>query len=210
MSNDRLIYLPLGGAGEIGMNCYLYGYGPAGKERFIMVDLGLTFPDMDTTPGVDLILPDIEWIEKRRDRLDAIFITHAHEDHVGAVGHLWGHLKAPIYARSFTAHMARLKFEEAGHDELMIKTAPVFPDMIEAGAFKVGFAPISHSIPESSALGHRHACGPDRPYRRFQTRRQSRRRRGLGSRPLVQDRQTRRQGAGLRFHERVLAAAGTF
>ena len=152
MSNDRLIYLPLGGAGEIGMNCYLYGYGPAGKERFIMVDLGLTFPDMDTTPGVDLILPDIEWIEKRRDRLDAIFITHAHEDHVGAVGHLWGHLKAPIYARSFTAHMARLKFEEAGHDELMIKTAPVFPDMIEAGAFKVGFAPISHSIPESSAL----------------------------------------------------------
>ena len=152
MSNDRLIYLPLGGAGEIGMNCYLYGYGPAGKERFIMVDLGLTFPDMDTTPGVDLILPDIEWIEKRRDRLDAIFITHAHEDHVGAVGHLWGNLKAPIYARSFTAHMARLKFEEAGHDELMIKTAPVFPDMIEAGAFKVGFAPISHSIPESSAL----------------------------------------------------------
>ncbi len=152
MSQDRLIYLPLGGAGEIGMNCYLYGYGPAGKERFIMVDLGLTFPDMDSTPGVDLILPDIDWIEKRRDRLDAIFITHAHEDHVGAIGHLWGHLKAPIYARSFTAHMARLKFEETGHDELMIKTASAWPEAVEAGPFRVSFAPISHSIPESSAL----------------------------------------------------------
>ncbi len=152
LSNDRLIYLPLGGAGEIGMNCYVYGYGPKGRERYILVDLGLTFPDMDTTPGVDLILPDIEWIEKRRDRLDAIFITHAHEDHVGAIGHLWGHLKAPVYARSFTAHMARLKFEEAGHDELMIKTAPVWPGTVEAGPFTVGFAPISHSIPESSAL----------------------------------------------------------
>jgi len=152
LSKNRLIYLPLGGAGEIGMNCYLYGYGPEGKERFIMVDLGLTFPDMDTTPGVDLILPDIEWIEKRRDRLDAIFISHAHEDHVGAVGHLWGHLKAPIYARAFTAHMARLKFEEHGHDELMIKTASAWPEMIKAGPFNVGFAPISHSIPESSAL----------------------------------------------------------
>ncbi len=149
---DRLIYLPLGGAGEIGMNCYLYGYGPKGKERFIMVDLGLTFPDMDTTPGVDLILPDIEWIAERRDRLDAIFITHAHEDHVGAVGHLWGRLKAPVHARTFTAHMARLKFEEQGHDELMIKTAPAWPEAVEAGPFTVGFAPISHSIPESSAL----------------------------------------------------------
>ncbi|MGB5558724.1 MAG: ribonuclease J [Paracoccaceae bacterium] len=152
MSKDRLIYLPLGGAGEIGMNCYVYGYGPQGRERFILVDLGLTFPDMDTTPGVDLILPDIEWIEKRRDRLDGIFITHAHEDHVGAVGHLWGHLKAPVYARSFTAHMARLKFEEQGHDELMIKTAAVWPGTVQAGPFTVGFAPISHSIPESSAL----------------------------------------------------------
>ena len=152
MSKDRLIYLPLGGAGEIGMNCYVYGYGPKGKERFIIVDLGVTFPDMDTTPGVDLILPDITWIKERRDRLDGIFITHAHEDHVGAVGHLWGQLKAPIHARSFTAHLARLKFEEHGHDELMIKTAPAFPDTVEAGPFTVSFVPISHSIPESSAL----------------------------------------------------------
>jgi ribonuclease J len=152
LSKDRLIYLPLGGAGEIGMNCYVYGYGPVGKERYILVDLGLTFPDMDTTPGVDLILPDIAWIRERRDRLDAIFITHAHEDHVGAIGHLWSQLKAPIYARSFTAHIARLKFEEHGHDELMIKTVTAYPEKVQAGPFSVSFAPISHSIPESSAL----------------------------------------------------------
>jgi len=150
--SDRLIYLPLGGAGEIGMNCYVYGYGPKGRERYIVVDLGVTFPDMDTTPGVDLIFADIQWIADRKDRLDGIFITHAHEDHVGAVGHLWSRLGAPIYARSFTAHLARLKFEEHGHDELAIKTVGTFPEMVEAGPFKVGFMPISHSIPESSAL----------------------------------------------------------
>ncbi len=152
MSKNRLIYLPLGGAGEIGMNCYVYGYGPKGRERFIIVDLGVTFPDMGYTPGVDLILPDIEWIEERRERLEGIFITHAHEDHVGAVGHLWPRLKAPVHARAFTAHIARLKFEERGHDELQIRTAPAFPEMVEAGPFKVGFVPVSHSIPESSAL----------------------------------------------------------
>ncbi len=71
------------------MNCYVYGYGPEDKERLILVDLGVTFPDMDTTPGVDLIMPDISWLEARRDRLEAIFITHAHEDHIGALAHLW-------------------------------------------------------------------------------------------------------------------------
>ena len=152
MSVDRLIYLPLGGAGEIGMNAYVYGYGPAGKERLILVDLGVTFPDMDTTPGVDLILPDVSWLEERRDRIEAIFITHAHEDHVGAIGHLWSRLDAPVCARKFTAHIARLKFEEHGHDEMAIRTVGTYPDQVDAGPFRVGFAPVSHSVPESSAL----------------------------------------------------------
>lgn len=152
MSSNRLIYLPLGGAGEIGMNCYVYGYGPKGRERYIIVDLGVTFPDMDTTPGVDLIFADIAWIEERRDRLDGIFVTHAHEDHVGAIGHLWSRLGAPIYARAFTAHIARLKFEEHGHDEMAIHTVGTYPEMTKAGPFSVGFMPISHSIPESSGL----------------------------------------------------------
>ncbi|XAT61415.1 MBL fold metallo-hydrolase [Rhodobacteraceae bacterium Araon29] len=152
MSSDRLIYLPLGGAGEIGMNAYVYGYGPAGQERLIVVDLGVTFPDMDGTPGVDLILPDITWLKERRNQIEAIFITHAHEDHVGALGHLWNDLGAPVYARAFTANIARRKMDEFGHSEKAITTATKWPDTIQAGPFEVGFLPISHSIPESSAL----------------------------------------------------------
>ena len=152
MSSDRLIYLPLGGAGEIGMNAYVYGYGPAGQERLIVVDLGVTFPDMDGTPGVDLILPDIAWLKERRNQIEAIFITHAHEDHVGALGHLWNDLGAPVYARAFTANIARRKMDEFGHSEKAITTATKWPDTILAGPFEVGFLPISHSIPESSAL----------------------------------------------------------
>ncbi len=152
MSSDRLIYLPLGGAGEIGMNAYVYGYGPAGQERLIVVDLGVTFPDMDGTPGVDLILPDIAWLKERRNQIEAIFITHAHEDHVGALGHLWNDLGAPVYARAFTANIARRKMDEFGHSEKAITTATKWPNTIQAGPFEVGFLPISHSIPESSAL----------------------------------------------------------
>lgn len=152
MAGEQLIYLPLGGAGEVGMNMYLYGYGRKGKERFILVDMGVTFPDMDGSPGVDLIFPDIEWIAERADQLDAIFITHAHEDHIGAVGHLLGRLNAPIYARKFTAHIGRMKLEEHGFDGTQIQTVGPMSTQVEAGPFKVGFMPISHSIPESSAL----------------------------------------------------------
>lgn len=152
MSADRLIYLPLGGAGEIGMNCYVYGYGPEGQERYILVDLGVTFPDMDGTPGVDLIFPDVSWLAERANRLDAIFITHAHEDHVGAVGHLWSKLKAPIYCRPFTANIAKRKMEEQGQPEELVRVVQPWPETIEAGPFKVSFLPMSHSIPETSAL----------------------------------------------------------
>ncbi len=152
MSSERVIYLPLGGAGEIGMNAYVYGYGKPGKERLILVDLGVAFPDMDSSPGVDLILPDIQWLRERRDQLEAVFVTHAHEDHVGAVAHYWNDLGAPVYARAFTANIARRKMEEHGHPEKAVITVQPWPDMTEAGPFKVGFVPISHSIPESSGL----------------------------------------------------------
>ena len=150
--SDRLIYMPLGGAGEIGMNAYVYGYGAPGKERLIVVDLGVTFPDMDSTPGVDLIFPDTTWLKERRNQIEAIFITHAHEDHVGAVGHLWSELGAPVFARPFTAHLARMKMEDHGHSPRNVKTVMKWPETVDVGPFKVGFAPISHSIPESSAL----------------------------------------------------------
>lgn len=152
MRNERLIYLPLGGAGEIGMNAYVYGYGAPGKERLIVVDLGVTFPDMDTSPGVELILPDIAWLEARRSQIDAIFITHAHEDHVGAVGHYWERLRAPIYARKFTAALARMKLDEQGAPDSALHVVEPWPATTTAGPFVVGFLPVSHSIPESAGL----------------------------------------------------------
>nr|WP_170538214.1 ribonuclease J [Ruegeria arenilitoris] len=152
MSSERLIYLPLGGAGEIGMNAYVYGYGKPGQERLILVDLGVTFPDMDTTPGVDLIYADISWLKERADRLEAIFVTHAHEDHVGAVAHCHEALGAPVYARAFTANIARRKMEDAGHPPEAVRTVSAWPEQIKAGPFTVGFLPVSHSIPESAAL----------------------------------------------------------
>jgi ribonuclease J len=152
MSANRLIYLPLGGAGEIGMNSYVYGYGPKGKERLILVDLGVAFPDMDTSPGVDLILPDVSWLADKLDRLEAIFITHAHEDHIGALAPLWPQLQKKVYARRFTATIGRLKFDEAGLPVDQIVTVEPRPQTIEVGPFKVQFIPVSHSIPESSAL----------------------------------------------------------
>ncbi|WP_170784233.1 ribonuclease J [Ruegeria lacuscaerulensis] len=152
MSSERLIYLPLGGAGEIGMNAYAYGYGKPGQERLILVDLGVTFPDMDTTPGVDLIHADISWLQERADRLDAIFVTHAHEDHVGAVAHCFEALGAPVYARAFTANIARRKMDEHGHPEDAVQTVSPWPEQVQVGPFSVGFLPVSHSIPESAAL----------------------------------------------------------
>lgn len=152
MTANRLIYLPLGGAGEIGMNCYVYGYGPEGRERLIVVDLGVTFPDMDTTPGVDLIMPNVDWLAERADRIEAIFITHGHEDHVGALGHLWPRLRAPVHARKFTGALARLKLEEQGLDSSVVQIHAPRPDWVSAGPFRVQFVPVSHSIPESAAL----------------------------------------------------------
>ncbi|WP_415184127.1 ribonuclease J [Phaeovulum sp.] len=152
MKQDRLIYLPLGGAGEIGMNAYVYGFGPDGKERLIVVDLGVTFPDMDTSPGVDLIMADIGWLEENADRIEAVFITHAHEDHIGALSHFWPKLKVPVYARRFTGRLAQLKMEEAGLPTDALRIVEPRPTVVEAGPFSVQFVPVSHSIPESSAL----------------------------------------------------------
>ncbi|MEH6522173.1 ribonuclease J [Sulfitobacter sp.] len=152
MSSERLIYLPLGGAGEIGMNAYVYGYGKPNKERLIVVDLGVAFPDMDTSPGVDLIIADIDWLVQRKDRIEAIFVTHAHEDHVGGIAHTYDRLQAPIFARKFTANIAKRKMSEYNHPDDAVTIVGTFPHQVDAGPFKVGFQPISHSIPESSAL----------------------------------------------------------
>jgi ribonuclease J len=150
--SDRLIYLPLGGSGEIGMNAYVYGYGPADNERLILVDIGVAFSDMETSPGVDLIFADITWLEENKSRLEAVFITHGHEDHIGAIGHYWERLGVPVYARAFTANLARHKMADRGQPEEVVRTVSAWPETTDAGPFKVGFLPVSHSIPESAAL----------------------------------------------------------
>jgi len=118
----------------------------------MLVDLGVAFPDMDTSPGVDLIVPDISWLMDKLDRLEGIVITHAHEDHIGALAHLWPQLHKPVYARKFTAALGRLKFEEGGHPQDAIKTVGARPEVVEIGPFRVQFMPVSHSIPESAML----------------------------------------------------------
>ena len=149
---ERLIYLPLGGAGEIGMNMYLYGYGENGKESFIIIDVGVAFPDMESTPGVDLIMANPKFIEENRERLVGIFITHAHEDHIGAIGHLFGFLNAPIYCRKFTSEIGYNKLRQLGITETKISVVNAYPEEVNVGPFKVSFLPTSHSIPEASNL----------------------------------------------------------
>ena len=118
MSTDDngLYFLPLGGSGEIGMNLNLYGYGPEEGRKWIMVDLGVTFGDL-TTPGVDIIMPDPAYIEERASDLLGIVLTHAHEDHMGALAHLWERFRCPVYATPFTVSVLRRKLSEAGLED---------------------------------------------------------------------------------------------
>ncbi|MCY3877709.1 MAG: ribonuclease J [Rhodobacteraceae bacterium] len=152
MAANRMVYMPLGGAGEIGMNLYVYGFGPKGREQLIIVDAGVMFSDMETTPGIDLILPDFSWLEERRQRVMGVFVTHAHEDHLGALGYLHRRVKVPIYARRFTASICQRKLDAEGFGTSSIQMVRDLTTAIEAGPFRVKFVPITHSVPEASAL----------------------------------------------------------
>ncbi|QKK28557.1 ribonuclease J [Rhizobium indicum] len=149
---DELVFLPLGGVGEIGMNLALYGYGPPEHRQWIMVDCGVTFPGPDL-PGVDLVLPDIRFLASERKNLKAIIITHAHEDHYGALADLWPGLNVPVYASGFTAGLleAKRNFEKATIGEV-----PVTPfkagDTINVGPFSIEAVAVNHSIPEPMSL----------------------------------------------------------
>ncbi|HTR84947.1 MAG TPA: ribonuclease J [Reyranella sp.] len=153
-SDDELLFLALGGAGEIGMNLNLYGH--AGK--WLMVDLGIAFGDGDA-PGVEVVMPDPAFIEDRREALSGIVLTHAHEDHLGAVADLWPRLEAPVYATPFAASVLRRKLMEAG----LVGEVPV-NEIPLGGKFKVGpfdleMITMTHSIPEPNALAIRTKLG---------------------------------------------------
>ena len=107
-SKDDLLFAPLGGAGEIGMNVNLYHF----RDSWIMVDLGISFPD-ESTPGVDIILPDLKFIADRREKLAGLVLTHAHEDHFGAIPYLWSQIGCPIYGTAFTIALLRRKLSES-------------------------------------------------------------------------------------------------
>ncbi|MEI9992226.1 MAG: ribonuclease J [Rhizomicrobium sp.] len=157
--DDELVFLPLGGSGEIGMNFNAYGYGPPDDRKWIVVDCGVLFGRETTTPGVDLIMPDIRFLAEQRENVLAIVATHAHEDHIGAIPHLWPLLRCPVYATPFTAVLIEGKLEEAGLSAKVHPRRVPLSGRIELGPFAIEFISITHSIPEPNALAIRTPLG---------------------------------------------------
>ena len=152
MHSDELVLLPLGGAGEIGMNFNAYGFGPPDERKWIVVDCGVLFGRETDTPGIDIIMPDIRFLEERSEDVLGIVLTHAHEDHIGAIGHLWPLLQCPMYATPFTARLMEDKLAEAGlQDRVKTRVVPL-GGRITLGPFDIEFHSITHSIPEPNAL----------------------------------------------------------
>jgi ribonuclease J len=147
----ELVFVALGGLGEIGMNCALYGYGRKPRRKWLMVDLGLSFAGPDT-PGVEIILPDLRFIEKLKQDLVGLIMTHAHEDHIGAVADLWPRLGCPVYASRFAINLLEMKrLTEPGAPTIRINEIAA-NQRISVGPFQVEFIDVAHSIPESMAL----------------------------------------------------------
>ena len=144
---EELLFLALGGSGEIGMNVNLYGC----RGKWLMADLGLTFADTDY-PGIDLILPELEFIEERMDDLVGIFLTHGHEDHIGALPYLAADLKVPLYATPFTAGLIAGKLEEEGLTGQVSLRIVERGGSVELDPFRVTYVPLAHSIPEGNGL----------------------------------------------------------
>ncbi|MEP3278766.1 MAG: ribonuclease J, partial [Stappiaceae bacterium] len=154
---SELVFLPLGGVGEIGMNLGLYGIGPAEDRSWLMIDCGVTFAGPDL-PGVDLVLPDIRFIEAEKDRLLGIVITHAHEDHYGALVELWPHLEAPLYLSPFAAGLLEAKLTHGGPKEIPMNIIKA-GERLNLGPFDLEFIAMSHSIPEPMAVAIRSEHG---------------------------------------------------
>ena len=153
-STDDLLFVPLGGSGEIGMNVNLYHY----QDSWIMVDLGISFPD-DSTPGVDVILPDLSFIAERRKKLNGLVLTHGHEDHLGAIPYLWSQIGCPIYGSAFTLALLRRKLTESHGDFDIPLNEMGMNAPRQIGAFEIEMIALNHSIPDPVALAIRSAAG---------------------------------------------------
>src|SRR5499427_6058848 len=150
-SSDELVFAPLGGVGEIGMNLSLYGFGREASRRWLAVDLGVAFAG-DDLPGVDLIMPDIRFLIEERRNLLGLVLTHAHEDHFGAIIDLWPRLRVPLYATPFTAALLEAKRQsEPGAADIPVKVIPL-GGRFTLGPFDIEMVSMSHSIPESNGL----------------------------------------------------------
>ncbi|HEX2760572.1 MAG TPA: ribonuclease J, partial [Rhizomicrobium sp.] len=158
-SRDELVFLPLGGSGEIGMNFNVYGFGPPSRRKWIVLDCGVLFGRETDTPGVDVIMPDIRFLAERAEDVLGIIATHAHEDHIGAIAPLWPSLRCPIYATPFTARLIAGKLEEAGlTQKVRVKDVPV-GGRLTLGPFILDFISITHSILEPNVLAIRTPLG---------------------------------------------------
>ena len=148
---EEFLFCPLGGSGEIGMNMNLFAYGKPGNQKWIVVDIGVTFAD-DTVPGVDLIYPDPGFIVDKKDNLLGIVLTHAHEDHIGAIAHIWPKLKCKIYATPFTSVLVSEKFKEKKIDITSYLKIVELNSSITLDPFKLEFITLTHSILEPNGL----------------------------------------------------------
>ena len=142
---------PLGGSGEIGTNMNLFAYGKPGEQKWIIVDIGVTFAD-DTVPGVDLIYPDPGFIVDKKDDLLGIVLTHAHEDHIGAIAHIWPKLKCKIYATPFTSVLINEKFTEKKIDVTNYLKIVELNSILHLDQFKIDYVTLPHSILEATGL----------------------------------------------------------
>lgn len=157
-ATPELVFLPIGGIGEIGLNCYLYGLGPVEDRSWLMIDLGITFPDA-SEPGVDVVLPDLSFIEDERRSLAGLLITHAHEDHIGAVADRWPRLRVPVYATKFASRLLRSKLQEVSYGSEVQIVEVAQGSRFNIGPFDVELATVAHSIPECNAVFLRTSSG---------------------------------------------------
>jgi ribonuclease J len=159
MAQNELVFAPLGGIGEIGMNLSIYGFGDERRRQWLIVDCGVSFASEEQLPGVDLILPDISFLIEQRKNIVGLVLTHGHEDHIGALIDLWPRLKVPLYATPFTAALFEAKrLSEPGAPPVPVKVVPL-GGRLNLGPFTVDFINVAHSIPESNALAIRTPAG---------------------------------------------------